>query len=340
MHRVDLHRLCCQYTVEKPVDFTDVGLMSARPVSMQIRPAPPGHGIVFKRSDLPPAHCEFRAHWTDVFTAQGGVMLHNAGSHTVGPVEHVLSALSGLGVDNAQVVLDGPEAPLLDGSALPIVSKLVRHGIRFLPMPRDMLIVRRPIKVRLDGTWAALHPDIRQRVSLNMGRSRSVEATGGLSMVLTPADYVREIAPARAFGIGEPEWRRQRMQDVTEDERPEAHIDNVGARFADEFIRHKALEAVGILALLGAPVIGHLHASRPGHRLIVELIRTLMSDRTAWEHVTAMSYLDEHGPPLGPGLRTAGQAEDENAIDDMQGSGYDGLGWLNVMSRMLSRPRR
>ena len=212
MHRVDLNRLCCQYTVEEPVEFTDLGLMSARPVSMQIRPAAPGHGVVFKRSDLPSGHNAFRAHWSDVFTAQGGVMLHNAGGQTVGPVEHVLSALAGVGVDNAEVVLSGPESPLLDGSALPIVSKLIRHGIRFLPMPRDMLIIRRPIQVRLDGAWAALHPDTRQRMSLNMGRSRSAKAGGALSLVLTPADYVRDIAPARAFGIGEPEWRRQRPQ--------------------------------------------------------------------------------------------------------------------------------
>lgn len=340
MNRVDLNRLCCQYTVELPVTFNDHGLMSARPVRMQIRPAPPEHGIVFRRTDLPDGDQRFPADWSGVFTAQGGVMLHNASRHTVGPVEHVLSALAGIGVDNAEVVLDGPELPVLDGSALPIVAQLIRHGIRFLPRPRDLLVVRRPVQVRLDGCCAALHPDHGPRLSLTDGRSPVSRGAGAVSLELSAANYVREIAPARAFGLGESEWRRQRMQDAADEGAPCTAIDTEGARFADEFIRHKALDAVGILALLGAPVIGHLHVSRPNHRVIVELIRTLMSDRTAWERVTAMSYFDEYGP-LAAAKRPAGvDAGNGKTFDDVFGSGYDGRGWFNAMSRVLSRAWR
>ena len=271
-------------TLKREVGCTGIGLHSGRPVRLRLRPAAAGQGIRFFRTDVGveiPADLASLTRLDHATTlARGGV--------TIETVEHLLSALQALGVDDVRVEVEGPEVPILDGSAAPFVILIHEAGLKPLAMPRRYLKVLRPVEVVRGGKSARLSPDEHFRVSYTIGFDHPLLRHQAFSLRVTSQAYVDEIAPARTFGF---------LRDVETLRRNglalggslenaivigESGVLNNKLRFEDEFVRHKILDAIGDLALLGHPIVGHLEAVRAGHALHAALVQKLMESEGAW----------------------------------------------------------
>jgi UDP-3-O-[3-hydroxymyristoyl] N-acetylglucosamine deacetylase len=299
-----------QRTLKSLVSASGVGLHTGRKVRITLRPAPPNCGIVFRRIDTPvpveiPAHAE----------AVGETRLSSClvrGDVKIYTVEHLMSALGGLGIDNAYIDLDAPEVPIMDGSAAPFVLLMQQAGIAEQPVAKRFLRVLRRVEVKDGDKWARFEPYEGYRLSFSIDFKHPVidRSTQSVTIDFAETSYLKEIARARTFGF---------MHDV-ENLRENGlalggGLDNAvvldeyrvlnaeGLRFADEFIRHKLLDAVGDLYLLGKPLLGSFAAHKSGHALNNRLLRALLADAAAFETV-AFERAEE--APAGI-LRLAGQ---------------------------------
>lgn len=286
-----------QHTLKAPIGCVGVGLHTGRRVSLNLRPAEPGHGIVFRRTDLGrdiPARFD-RVVDTRLATVLGD---QHWASARVGTVEHLMAALSALGIDNVLVELDGPEIPVLDGSAAPFVFLLDCAGVTEQPMPRSHIEIRRRVRVADGDAFAELRPAAGGTFGLEMALSIDFAAAAigrqALSLRLTPESFRSELARARTFTLAE-EVAQLRAAGLAQG----GSLDNAvvvdqarilnpgGLRMRDEFARHKLLDAVGDLALAGAPLSGRFIAHRSGHGLNNRLLRALFADGSAWREVDA-----------------------------------------------------
>ncbi len=287
-----------QHTLKAPIGCVGVGLHSGRRVSLKLCPAEPGHGIVFHRTDLGraiPARFD-RVVDTRLATVIGDP---NWGSVQVGTVEHLMAALSALGIDNARIELDGPEVPALDGSAAPFVFLLDCAGVVEQSAPRTHIEIRRPVRVCDGDAFAELGPTtVRGMQGLEMALSIDFAAPAigrqALSLHLTADSFRNEIARARTFTLAE-QVAQLRAAGLAQGGSldnavvvDEARVLNPGGlRMQDEFARHKLLDAVGDLALAGAPLAGRFIGHRSGHCLNNRLLRALFADASAWREVAA-----------------------------------------------------
>ena len=279
-----------QRTLKSLVRASGVGLHTGQKVRIALRPAPPDTGVVFRRIDLAsPADIPARAELVGE-TRLCSALVHNGAK--VYTVEHLMSALSGLGIDNVYVDLDGPELPIMDGSASPYVLLLQQAGLEEQAAAKRFLRVNKVIEVRDGDKWARLEPYDGFRLSFSIEFRHPVieRSTQSVTVDFANTSYLKEIARARTFGF---------MQDVEElkgsgmalgggldnavvlDE--QGILNAEGLRFADEFIRHKLLDAIGDLYLIGRPLLGAFTAHKSGHALNNQLLRALVSDTTAWE---------------------------------------------------------
>jgi UDP-3-O-[3-hydroxymyristoyl] N-acetylglucosamine deacetylase len=279
----------CQQTLKAPIGCVGVGLHSGQRVNLCFHPAPVGHGIVFRRTDL---GRDIAARFDCVAETRLSTVLAQNGAR-VGTVEHVMAALAGSGIDNAVVEVDGPEPPILDGSAAPFVFLLDCAGIAMQDAPRGTIEIRRPVRVQDGGAVAALYPG---STGLEMELSIDFAATAigrqALSLHLTADNFRRELAHARTFTLVD-EVDTMRAAGMAQG----GSLDNAvvvdqarvlnpaGLRAPDEFVRHKLLDAVGDLALAGAPLVGRFVAHRSGHGLNNRLLRALFADRAAWQEI-------------------------------------------------------
>lgn len=282
-----------QRTLKSLVRATGVGLHTGQKVLMTLRPAQPGTGIVFRRMDLAsPVAIPARA------DAVGETRLCSclvAGDTKVYTVEHLMSALAGLGVDNAYVDLDGPEVPIMDGSAAPFALLIKQAGLEEQNAPKRFLRVTKRVEARDGDKWAALEPFDGFKLSFSIVYTHPVIARSNSTLTVDFArtSYLSEVARARTYGF---------MQDV-EDLRESGlalggGLDNAvvldefrvlnaeGLRFADEFIRHKVLDAIGDLYLLGSPLLAAFSAHKSGHALNNRLLLALLAEPSAVEAVT------------------------------------------------------
>jgi UDP-3-O-[3-hydroxymyristoyl] N-acetylglucosamine deacetylase len=280
-----------QHTLAGPAVFAGVGVHSGRHVRVAIRPAPADHGIVFVRGDLTgenriPISAEAVVR-TQLNTEIG------VGGVTVSTVEHLLAALSALSVDNAVIELDGPELPIMDGSAAPFVKLIDQAGRRTLDTPRRYIEILETIEVVHGDKRAALLPSTSARPGLEVDfeiafSSRAI-GRQRIALRVDEASFRRELAAARTFGfVHEVEALRARglaqgggLENavVVDGDRV---LNPEGLRFADEFVRHKALDAVGDLYVLGAPMIGRFETRYGGHALNNALVRALVARPNAW----------------------------------------------------------
>jgi UDP-3-O-[3-hydroxymyristoyl] N-acetylglucosamine deacetylase len=305
----EFQHLRTQHTIASPIAFVGIGLHSGHGATMRVLPAAANHGITFMRRDLPAGQNRFVARWDQVGGTELCTTLLNLHGHYIATVEHLMSAFSGLGIDNADVILDGPEVPVVDGSALPYVAALRNAGIKSLGVPRELLIVRRPVSIQQGESWAELLPDAAPRLSVSIDFQQHGIGLQCLSLRVSPESYVRELAAARTFGFAEDLYQlRQRGLTLggsvknailVEDGRV---ANREGLRFPDEFVRHKALDVVGDLALTGLPVIGHYRGHRPGHKLNNDLLRLFMNERQSWQRVAAADLLDGRMKRLDPAV--------------------------------------
>ena len=275
-----------QRTLKNPIHCSGVGVHSGRKVQMTLNPAPSGHGIVFRRVDTGES---VPALWRHAVESPLCTTLVTQSGDKITTIEHLMSAFVGLGVDNALVELDGPEVPIMDGSAAPFVFLIECAGTEEQAAPRRWLEVLKPVSV-VDGQRSArLLPDARSMVSFTIDFPNAAIQRQTWSGAVTPAAYKRDIARARTFGfLTEVEALRARGLARGGSLDNAIVIDGTrilnegGLRYPDEFVRHKVLDAIGDLYLMGAPLLGRFEGERAGHALTLRVMNALFADPTAW----------------------------------------------------------
>lgn len=280
-----------QRTLKEPVGCTGIGLHSGEKIRIFIRPAAPDSGISFVRKDLPgrpavPAHFDYVLDTTLATTI-------GIDGCRIGTIEHLMAAFFGLGIDNAVVELDGPEVPIMDGSAAPFVFLIKSAGIREQGAPKKFLLIKRPFKVDDGNRSIAIYPAKELKITCMIDFQKPMLRNQSYELTFSGRDFVRDISRARTFGF---------LSDV---ETLKANglarggsLDNVvvvdefkvlnedGLRFKDEFVRHKLLDFIGDLSIVGSPVIGHFVVKKSGHYLNQFMLRKLMGSARHWRWVT------------------------------------------------------
>jgi UDP-3-O-[3-hydroxymyristoyl] N-acetylglucosamine deacetylase len=275
-------------TVQRPVEAHGIGLHYGVPVSIRILPAPPSTGIVFIRTDL--ENFPVPASWRYVARVSYATSLMRQ-SVLISTTEHLLSVLYSMGVDNAYIEIDNLEVPILDGSGQPYVELLRQAGIKQYRRRKRFLRIRRPVSIEAPGKRISILPSDRFLLTCDVYYDHPLIRRQMLDMEVTPERYAQEIAPARTFGFAH-ELDQMRDMGLIRGASLENAIcfdkDNGvqnpgGLRFADECCRHKALDLIGDLALIGKPLLGHVIAERAGHAMHAALVARIMSDPTLYE---------------------------------------------------------
>jgi UDP-3-O-[3-hydroxymyristoyl] N-acetylglucosamine deacetylase len=277
-------------TLHRAVEARGVGLHSGVPVSIRILPAPVSTGIVFVRTDL--ENFPIPASWRHVAKVSYATSLMRQGV-LLSTTEHLLSVFYSMGIDNAYVEIDNLEVPILDGSGQPFVALIAEAGIRTYRRKRRYLRVRRPISVEDHGKRISILPAECFHLTCEIDFPHPLVGRQALELEVTPERYAAEIAPARTFGF-EYELDQMRTMGLIRGASLENAVcftrDGVlnpgGLRAPDECCRHKALDLIGDLALLGRPLLGHVIAERAGHAMHAALVARIMSDPSLYEIVT------------------------------------------------------
>jgi UDP-3-O-[3-hydroxymyristoyl] N-acetylglucosamine deacetylase len=271
------------------VEARGVGLHSGAPVNLKILPAPAGAGIVFRRVDLD--GFEVEAVGRNVARVSYATSLMKKGV-LISTTEHILSAFIGLGIDNAIVELDNLELPILDGSAKPFVDAILRAGIRKQRRSRTYLRICRELELREGNKFIGVYPSDRYSVAYAINFPHPLIGKETFQVELTNGNYLRDIASARTFGFLH-EADAMRKQGLIRGAAPEnclvlsrEGLTNPPLRYTDEFVRHKVLDLIGDLALLGKQILGKVVADRAGHAMHTALVSRLLRDRTLWEETT------------------------------------------------------
>jgi UDP-3-O-[3-hydroxymyristoyl] N-acetylglucosamine deacetylase len=271
------------------VECAGVGLHSGADVRLRILPAPAGSGIVFRRVDLDGFQVE--AISRNVARVSYATSLMKKGV-LISTTEHLLSAFIGTGIDNAIVELDNLELPILDGSARPFVDLIHQAGIRKQRRPRSYLRIRRALEMRDGNKFIAVYPADTYSVSYAINFPHPLIGKETFSVQLANGSYLREIASARTFGSRQDEQALRNMGLIRGASRENCVVltkdglENPPLRFDDEFVRHKVLDLIGDLALLGKQILGNVVADRAGHAMHTALVSRLLRDRTLWEETT------------------------------------------------------
>jgi UDP-3-O-[3-hydroxymyristoyl] N-acetylglucosamine deacetylase len=269
-------------------------------VTMTLSPAPPDSGIVFRRSD---AGAEIRASWANTVDSPLSTVLSNGEGITIGTVEHVMAALGGAEIDNALVVLDGPEAPIMDGSAAPFLFLIECAGIRAQDAVRRAIKVLKPVRIAEGDVAAELIPDHGFAMSFAIDFDNPLIRQQDMCVVFAAGTFKSELSRARTFGLLDDVARlraagllRGGSLDNAIVVDGEAVLNRGGLRYADEFVRHKLLDAYGDLYLAGGPIIGHFRGVRSGHALTRRLLAAVFADAEAWCHTTLARSAPFGGP--------------------------------------------
>ncbi len=278
-----------EQTIRAAVECSGVGLHSGVQVKMRLVPAAPDTGIVFRRTDLDDFQVE--ATGRNVAKVSYATSLMKKGV-LISTTEHVLSAFVGMGVDNAFVELDNLELPILDGSALPIVEMVQRVGLRRQKRLRRYLRVLKPIEVREGEKFVGLYPAENFSVCYTIHFPHPLIGEESICVDLSRGDYARDIAPARTFGFLNEVQALRNMGLIRGASEENAivltadGIKNGPLRFPDEFVRHKVLDLIGDLSLIGHQVLGRVVADRAGHAMHTALVSRLLRDSSSWELAT------------------------------------------------------
>jgi UDP-3-O-[3-hydroxymyristoyl] N-acetylglucosamine deacetylase len=275
-----------QRTLATVVGCRGVGLHSGRIVEMTLFPAPPGTGIVFRRRDT---RAEIRARWANAIESPLCTVLSNEVGDTVGTVEHLMAALAGTEVDNAVVELDGPEVPIMDGSAAPFVFLIDRSGVVAQNAVRHAIEVLKPVMFRENDATAALLPARGFSMSFEIDFDNPLIRRQEIHLSFASGTFRKELSRARTFGLLDDVDRLRAAGLVRGGSLDNAvvvsgdHVLNHGGlRYGDEFVRHKLVDAFGDLYLAGGPIAGHFRGVRSGHAHTRRLLAALFADDDAW----------------------------------------------------------
>jgi UDP-3-O-[3-hydroxymyristoyl] N-acetylglucosamine deacetylase len=274
-----------QRTLRRSISCAGIGLHSGKKVTLSLKPALADTGIRFRRCDLDGMEVPATvAHVGGINYATG----LTRGAVNVGTVEHLLAALVSLGIDNVIVELNSPEVPIMDGSASRFIELIQQAGVRQLGAPRRYLKVLRPLSLSRNDKSIAIYPSDHFRVTYSIAFDHPLLQHQAMTIDITEETFVGEIAPARTFTfLKEVEMLRQQGLALGGSLENAIVIGDTGVlngrlRFADEFVRHKILDVIGDMALLGYPLVGHLVAHRGGHALHTEFAAHVLADTDAW----------------------------------------------------------
>lgn len=294
-----------QYTIARKAQFRGVGLHSGAAVRLSILPAPSGHGIVFSRSDLGGARIP--ALWDMVTPSQLCTLLENDTGASISTIEHVMAALAGVGINNALVEVNGPEVPILDGSAAPFVRGIMEAGLRAQPEAALRAIrILKPVEVRNGEAFARLSPADHLEIHFDIDFTDAAIGHQEKHLDMANGAFVRELMDSRTFcRLSDVEAMQKSglalggnfMNAVVID--GDRVLSPGGLRHRDEAVRHKMLDAMGDLALAGAPLLGSYTGHRAGHAMTNRLLRALFAQPDAWEWVTCSQGLEQRMPGAG-----------------------------------------
>lgn len=283
-----------QHTLKTSAIFEGFGLHGGQPVRMCVKPAPADHGIVFKRMDEAPARALIPARWDAVVPSRLCTLLANDAGVSVSTVEHVMAALAGCAIHNALIEIDGPEVPILDGSAVPFVEGFLAAGIAVQNGALRAIRVLVPVEVRDGDAVARLEPADMLEMDFQIDFDDAAIGHQSKRLNLSNGAFVRELSDSRTF-CRQTDVDTMRAHGLALGGTLENAVvfegDRVlspgGLRHADEPVRHKMLDAIGDLYLAGAPILGHYTGIRAGHALTNRLLRALFARPDAWEAVEA-----------------------------------------------------
>jgi UDP-3-O-[3-hydroxymyristoyl] N-acetylglucosamine deacetylase len=304
-----------QKTLKNAISCSGVGLHSGIKVSMTLHPAAADHGIVFRRTDIVGGQAEIAANWSNVVPSQLCTMISNGDGVEIKTIEHLMAAFAGLGIDNALVELNGPEVPIMDGSAAPFVFLIECAGIAELAEPRRAIVVKKTVTVTEDGKRASIAPGVGFGIELAIDFANTVVDHQELAFDLADGAFKADLSRARTFGF-EDEISQARKAGLL----PGGSLENAivvsgmkilnedGLRYGDEFVRHKVLDCVGDLYLAGNPLVGRFEGARTGHRLNNKLLIALFADPSATEIVPMTYDLLAVAAPAAPQKAVAARA--------------------------------
>jgi UDP-3-O-[3-hydroxymyristoyl] N-acetylglucosamine deacetylase len=295
-----------QSTLKSAVAFTGLGLHSGAPVRMVVRPASADYGIWFKRVDLTDGDALIAARWDRVTDSRLCTIIANDDGVSVSTIEHVMAALSGCGIHNALIEIDGPEVPILDGSSVPFVSGFLAKGVIAQTVPVRAIRVLKTVEVRDGDAVARLEPADMLEIDFHIDFADAAIGKQGKHLNLANGAFVRELCDSRTFcrqaDVDAMHARGQALGGSLENAvvfDGDRVVSPGGLRHADEPVRHKMLDAMGDLALAGAPILGRYTGLRAGHAMTNRLLRALFADPEAWRMVDC-------GPSMGMKLPGVG----------------------------------
>lgn len=302
-----------QTTVAKKVKFTGVGLHSGAPVTMTVSPAPVGSGISFLRRDIEadaadPREALIPARWDHVVPSQLCTLIRNEDGVELSTIEHIMAALAGCGITNALLSVDGPEVPILDGSSAQFVDAFLAAGLARQDGPTRVLKILKPVEVETDKAKARLEPSDTMEIDFHIDFADKAIGVQDKALVIANGAFVRELSQCRTFC-------RQAEVDMMQEnglalggvpgENAVVFDDDkvnggpLGLRFADEPVRHKMLDALGDLYLVGAPILGRYVGEKSGHAMTNALLRELFRTKGAWAYVTVDAATEARLPGAG-----------------------------------------
>jgi UDP-3-O-[3-hydroxymyristoyl] N-acetylglucosamine deacetylase len=288
-----------QTTIAREVEISGTGVHSAAPASVVLHPAPAETGLRFLVSKRGKIISEIPADVRSVKNLTLCTVLGDDRGVTVSTVEHLLSAVRGLCVDNCYIEIDSKEVPIMDGSAAAFVAAIDNAGIRELAAPRKFIKVVKPVRVEENDCWGELVPHSGLRLDVEIDFESPLIGRQRMQLDLSPGSYRNELARARTFGFMsdvERLWKSGLALGASLDNTVAIGDDHIinpeGLRFQQEFVRHKMLDAVGDLALVGAPLLGAYRSVRGGHRLNARVVKALLADAEAWTYVHAPRVRD------------------------------------------------
>ncbi len=276
-----------QHTLSDVITLKGEGIITGQLITVELIPSPPNHGIVFERTDLPTPVC-MRLSPESVFAVEGASLIHH-GEHQIVFIEHLLAALNGLSIDNVLIRVNGPEIPLLDGSARPFVEAILAVGRRPQWSLRRYFRVLEEVRVKQGEAEVVFRPAPELRIHCTIDFAHPAIGHQEIELSVTPESFISELAFARTFGFLN-ELAEKRRQGhikggslenaIVLDEEKVLNPD--GLRHPEEFVRHKALDLMGDLYILGAPILGEIRASRASHKLHQQAVKALLAQDEAW----------------------------------------------------------
>ncbi len=280
-----------QQTISKTIEVSGIGLHSGLEVNLKIEKAPVDNGIKFIRSDFTNQNA-INAIWSNVSSTNLCTTISNESNLSVSTIEHLMSALSGLHIDNANIYINGPEVPIMDGSSKPFVNLIEKNGIEIQNKKRKILKIKKEITVSNSRGSAQLLPNNEFSIDFEIDFPSSLISKQSCHLQLINGNYKTDIASARTFGF-EKDVQTLRSNGLALGGSLENAVvvgnnkilNKEGLRYKDEFVRHKILDSIGDLYLAGSPIEGYFYGNKSGHNLNFELLKKLFSDKSNFEYI-------------------------------------------------------